>query len=196
MIRSAAPYGLPIVVDDGSCDGTADEARAAGADVVVHQENRGYDEALNSGFARAAALDCDFVITLDADGQHDPAVLGEFVGGVTQGADVVVGIRDRRARWAETAFALVTAGMWGIRDPLCGFKAYRMEVWRELGRFDGYGSIGTELTLFAAKTGKRIRQIPIRTKERNGAPRFGRRLEANVRILRALWLGVWRRPAR
>jgi hypothetical protein len=59
-----------------------------------------------------------------------------------------------------------------------------------VGHFDSYGSIGTELVLYAAKNGKRIAQLPVRTQERIDAPRFGRIFSANRRILYALWMGL------
>jgi glycosyltransferase involved in cell wall biosynthesis len=179
-----------IVVDDGSSDGTGDAARAGGALVVTHAANRGYDAALASGFAVAVKEDVDSVVTMDADGQHDPEALPLFIRAIEAGADVVIGVRDRRQRWAETAFAVVTRVLWGIEDPLCGMKGYRVGVYRRLGHFASYDSIGTELMLFAAKTRMRIVQVPVRTRERIGEPRFGRILSANWVILRALLKGV------
>lgn len=190
VVAGARTFGTAIVVDDGSSDGTGDRAREAGANVVRHPVNRGYDAALNSGFMRAAELGCEYVITMDADGQHDPSILDTFIGALDAGADVVVGVRDRRQRIGETVFARAGNVFWGIRDPLCGMKAYRIGVFEELGYFDGYGSIGTELALFAASSAKRITQVPVHTRDRVDAPRFGRRLSANMRIFRALLLGL------
>lgn len=197
VVAGASRFGAVIVVDDGSSDATGAVAAAAGADVVRHDINRGYDRALNSGFARAAALGCDAAVTLDADGQHDPQLLQQFIAALERDADVVVGVRDRFQRFAERLFARVAFARWGIRDPLCGMKAYRMEIYRELGHFDSYGSIGTELAIYAAVRGRRIVEIPIRTRDRIGASRFGRRLLGNWRILRALLLAQFRarRPA-
>jgi glycosyltransferase involved in cell wall biosynthesis len=194
VVEGARQFGTVIVVDDGSSDGTGAVAAAAGAEVVRHPLNLGYDAALGSGFERAAALSCDAVVTLDADGQHDPQLLAQFIAALETGASVVAGVRDRCQRIAERLFAWVTRIRWGIHDPLCGMKGYQMAVYRELGHFDSYGSIGTELALFAARRGMRLVEIPVRTRERVGAPRFGRRLSANWRILRALILSQipWR----
>lgn len=190
VVSGAARAGTPIVVDDGSTDDTGDRARDAGATVVRHDVNRGYDSALNSGFARAAEIGCEYVVTLDGDGQHDPSIIDRFVAALDAGADIAVGIRHRRQRIGEVLFAWVANARWGLRDPLCGMKAYRIGLYRELGHFDSYGSIGTELALFAAKRGRAIAQIPLSTRERTDAPRFGRRFSANIRILRAMILGM------
>lgn len=196
VVANAATYGVPVVVDDGSSDGTGAAAREAGAEVVRHDVNRGYDGALNSGFARAAELGCLYVVTMDADGQHDPTTIKAFLDSLDAGADVVLGIRDKRQRFAEVLFGWVAYTRWGVRDPLCGMKAYRMDVWRELGHFDSYGSIGTELALFAAVQRKRLSQRAVQTRPRLGTPRFGTRFTANTRILRSLWIGTVRQPAR
>jgi glycosyltransferase involved in cell wall biosynthesis len=190
VVKSAASRGIPIVVDDGSTDTTGDLAAAAGARVVCHESCRGYDQALNSGFARASALGCEYLITMDADGQHDPGVLSAFIRELDAGADAVIGIRDKRQRIAEHIFAWISKIKWTIRDPLCGMKAYRIGVYRELGHFDSYGSIGTELALFAARRGKRIAQVAVKTRDRVDQPRFGRRYQANKRIMRALWVSL------
>ena len=100
---------------------------------------------------------------------------------------MVIGVRNRQQRIAEYVFALVSSLMWGIRDPLCGMKAYRMELYRALGHFDMYGSIGTELAIYAARQHKKIVQIPVLTHDRVDAPRFGRKLSANLQIFKALY---------
>lgn len=193
IVSGTVQYGSPIVVDDGSTDETGILAMEAGAAVIRTVVNLGYDQALNLGFAHAEKLGCEYIITIDADGQHDPAILKSFIQALDDGADVVVGTRDRRQRLAEHIFAWVASPKWGIRDPLCGIKAYRIEAYRALGYFDSYGSIGTELVIHAARNGKNITQISVMTRDRADASRFGWRLSANKKILRALWLGVFPR---
>lgn len=188
VVKAAAGWGQCIVVDDGSTDATGEIAAASGAVVVRHKRNRGYDVAIDSGFREARRLGCDRVVTLDADGQHDPGLVGKLLTALEAGADLAVGVRDRRARWSEHIFAWYTRWRWGLRDPLCGLKAYRIAVYVRLGHFDSYGSIGTELLLFAARRGLRIAQMDFHVADREGRPRFGRRLRANIVILRALLL--------
>lgn len=192
VVEAAGIYGVPIVVDDGSTDDTAELAGQAGAVVVSHEQNRGYDEALNSGFKKAAGLGSEVIITLDADGQHDPSLLQRFIDQIDAGADVVVGIRSRRQRLAEHLFAWYTSHRFGIKDPLCGMKAYRLVVYEALGHFDSYGSIGTELMVFAAKKGYRLDQIPFDVRERKGQSRFGQTLVGHYKIIRAMVLSMWR----
>jgi glycosyltransferase involved in cell wall biosynthesis len=181
-------YGVPIVIDDGSSDDTGAVAAAEGAQVVRHSVNKGYDAALNSGFRKAEELGFEYVISIDADGQHNPLLLEKFCELLDAGADIVVGNRNERARLAEHCFAVLTKIMFGLDDPLCGLKGYRMSIYKDLGHFDSYDSIGTELVLFAVRNGFRMEQVPIIVQDRVGTPRFGRRLYANYKIFRAMFL--------
>ncbi len=186
VVKRSTQYGRVLVVDDGSSDATASAAASAGAEVVRHAVNRGYDAALNSGFERAAALNVDAAITLDADGQHDPETLRDFIGALDRGADLVIGVRDRQQRISERLYALWARMLWGIRDPLCGMKAYRLAVYRDHGCFDSCHSIGTELAICGVARGFRSIQLPVPTRPRTGTSRFASTLRANYRILRAL----------
>lgn len=188
VVAAAGAYGQVIVVDDGSIDETALLAKNSGARVIRHEINKGYDNALDSGFAEAARQGFDVVITLDADGQHDPSLIIRFLHHLDAGADIVLGVRDETPRISEWLFSLYTQNRFGISDPLCGMKAYRMAIYHALGHFDSYQSIGTELMLFAAKHSYRIDQVPFKVRQRHDSPRFGRNLSANWRILRAMAL--------
>jgi glycosyltransferase involved in cell wall biosynthesis len=192
VVSRASAHGVPIVVDDASKDDTKANAEHSGAIVIRHEQNRGYDGALNSGFAAASERDFEFIITMDADGQHDESLIERFLSLLAESADIVVGVRPSRARLSERVFCFVTRKLYGIRDPLCGMKGYRMELYRALGHFDSYGSIGTELTIFAAKHKYRIKQIDVPIARREaGSTRFGRSLKAEWKIFRALLKGLF-----
>ena len=82
-----------IVVNDGSHDRTAEIARAHGAVVVSHVINRGLGASIGTGFEMVKRLGADVVVTLDADGQHDPSEIPLFIQAIENGADVVIGSR-------------------------------------------------------------------------------------------------------
>lgn len=192
VVRAIRPYAYTIVVDDGSVDDTSELARREGAQVMRHPRRRGYDQALETGMRQAAHLNFAFVITMDADGQHRAELIPLFVAELVRGASVVVGVRDKHQRLAEKGFSIVSRMLWGVRDPLCGMKGYGVDVFREAGCFDSYGSIGTELTIRACRSGLPIAQVPVSTQDRVGDARFGAGLKPNLRILRALLLGLLR----
>ena len=99
-VIGAAREHLPvIVVDDGSSDGTADVAREAGATVVEQRPNQGKGAALRAGFRRAIDDGATAILTLDADGQHDPREIPRFLeaGAADPPPDLVIGSRNFRA---------------------------------------------------------------------------------------------------
>src|SRR5439155_662714 len=94
-VAALAECSQVLVVDDGSTDDTAAVARAAGVRVLALPVNRGKGHALVTGFA--ALPDCDAVVTLDADGQHPPECVPDFVRAAEAGADLALGVRVRSA---------------------------------------------------------------------------------------------------
>jgi glycosyltransferase involved in cell wall biosynthesis len=95
VIRAASAHVPVLVVNDGSKDATLAEARATDARVIDQQPNQGKGAALQRGFREALSLGVKAVITLDADGQHDPSEIPLFVERFRQtGADLIIGERD------------------------------------------------------------------------------------------------------
>ncbi|HWS71763.1 MAG TPA: glycosyltransferase family 2 protein, partial [Thermoanaerobaculia bacterium] len=131
-----------LVIDDGSSDGTKDVAEAAGATVVRHEQNRGKGGALKTGFAYAVEHGFDGVITLDADGQHLPRQIPEFIEERrASGADLIIGGRAHlfggmlpRRRMANrfSAWAVAKASRTNIKDSQSGFRFYSSRVLREI----------------------------------------------------------------
>jgi glycosyltransferase involved in cell wall biosynthesis len=136
VVREVLSQGLDldvVVVDDGSPDATADEAARAGAQVVRHPFNLGYGVALHTGYCFARRRGYQRLLQMDADGQHDPAMLQLLVQALDRGADVALGSRyldgkpppSSLARRIGTRFFAWVASRWtGIRitDPTSGFQ--------------------------------------------------------------------------
>ena len=177
-----------IVVDDASADATGAKAQDAGAVVVRNPSNLGYDSSLNRGFAKAAENGAGIIFTFDADGEHRPEDIPAVVEQIASGqSDLVLTMRPHLMHFAERIFALYTRLRFGIRDPLCGFKAYHRRVYDRFGQFDTLKSIGTELALRAIKAGYRASFVPIARETRQDTSRFYARLiRANWRIFRAM----------
>lgn len=128
-----------VVVDDGSTDGTAEAARAAGALVCRLESNLGQGRALRAGYRLASERGAEVIVTMDADGQFDPAELVGLVTPVLAGeADFVNGSRrlgrsettDRVRRAGVVMFAALVSLLCGARitDPANGFRAFRPAV--------------------------------------------------------------------
>ena len=195
VINCISAYGTAVVVDDGSIDNTGKLARIAGALVVSHEVNRGYDLALSSGLEKALNEGFDFAITVDGDGQHEPAYIEMLLGELLDGADLVIGIRNKFQRVSEILFAFIAKLLWGISDPLCGMKGYRLSKLKGVGSLCTYPSIGTELAIRGVRSGWKVRQISVKIRARKGKSRFGAGFYANWLIFRAMHLGIVRAHA-
>ncbi len=193
VVVSASRYGRVIVVDDGSTDETGRIAEDAGAIVVRHTTNQGYDRALASGLRKAIDAGYQYAITVDADGQHRSEAIQQIFVRLSDGAELVVGSRDRHQRVSEVLFSVVSRILWHIADPLCGVKGYNLERLRSVTPLWTYDSVGTELTLVGVRSGWRIDQISVRTNVRLGPSRFGGGIRANWLIFRALAVGMFNR---
>ena len=160
-----------IVVDDGSSDGTTDAARAAGASAVSLPLNRGQGAALRTGYRLALATGAEIVVTMDADGQHQPSELSRLVKPIVDDeADVVNGSRvlgqaDRNAAARELGikvFAqLLSLLTWSrVTDPACGYRAVRTTALRNLEfRQDQFHN--SEFIVEASKKHLRSVEVPV-----------------------------------
>jgi len=172
IIAEAKKYvGNVVLIDDGSSDGTGDVARDAGAIVIRHDVNRGKGGALKSGFLWALDRGLDGVITLDADGQHLPRQIPEFIEERrASGADLIIGGRAHlfggmlpRRRMANrfSAWAVAKASRTNIKDSQSGFRFYSSRVLREIPlRAEGF-DMETEVIIRAGVRGLKVVQIPI-----------------------------------
>ena len=189
VVAGIRPYVSNIVVvDDCSLDATGMVAKRAGALVVRHTQNRGYDKSIDDGFLEAYKQGADIMVTFDADGQHRPEDLKKITDMIVKGeADLVVGQRENITNFGEKIFALYTNFFFKVKDPLSGLKAYSKKVYEAMGHFDTISSIGTQLMIGAVRKGFVLKTVPIIVKEREDNSRFyAKSFKANYKILKAL----------
>lgn len=177
-----------VVVNDCSSDATEILAKNAGAIVVTHKENKGYDASIQDGFDEAVKRGADIFVTFDADGQHNPEDFKKLIDIIREGgADVAIGQRDQITHFGEKLLALYTSSCFGIKDPLCGLKAYSKKAYESVGHFDTIKSIGTQLTIEAVSRGFKLMVVPVTIKERKDSSRFYfGSIKANYKVLKAL----------
>jgi dolichol-phosphate mannosyltransferase len=169
-----------LVVDDGSTDGTFDLISDLNADddrigIIRLRRNFGKSAALAVGLD---ATDADVVITIDGDGQDDPADIAALLNGLDAGFDLVSGWKQDRQdpasrRWASKVFNWFTARFTGVtmHDMNCGFKAYRGECARSI---ELYGEMHRYMPVLASQQGWKVTEVPVNHRPRqHGRSRFG-----------------------
>jgi len=173
VVIGAQRYADVVVVcDDGSSDLTGEIAERLGAEVVRHEKNLGYGAAIRSLFRRARELNADVFVTLDADGQHDPAEIPMVVKPVIDGeADVVIGSRFvdgslahampwyRRIGVKFITRLVNNSSKYGVKDAQSGFRAYSRKALQCLSLLEDGMGVSVEILLNARKCGLKIKEV-------------------------------------
>ncbi len=162
-----------LVVDDGSSDGTAETARAHGAEVLIHAVNRGKGAALMTGFAWAIEQGIDWVFTLDSDGQHLPSDMAGFLDrAAADDIDVIVGTRMDASEgmpWIRKATnrftSAVVSSLAGCRipDSQNGYRLFRVAVLKDLRITTARYDFESEILVRVARRGARVDSVPTAT---------------------------------
>jgi dolichol-phosphate mannosyltransferase len=205
--RAAMPDADILVIDDGSPDGTADQAEKlgevlGGVDVLRRAQKSGLGSAYRAGFRVGLARGYDVMIEMDADLSHDPAVLPELVAAVEHGADLAIGSRyvpgGRIPAWSWHRKMLsrwgnrYAAGVLGlaVNDATAGYRAYTATALKTIDltrvRAEGYG-FQIEMTYRLVRRGGRVVEVPISFVDRvRGTSKMSGRI-----VVEALGLVTW-----
>jgi glycosyltransferase involved in cell wall biosynthesis len=163
-----------LVINDGSTDRTPELlAKTAHAHVITHPVNKGYGAALVSAFGFALDHNVDLLVTMDCDGQHEPARIPVLLEAIDN-ADIVSGSRYLRAfrdnsQAPADRFRInqqITAELnqlygLGITDAFCGFKAYRREALARLHITEAGWGMPLQLWVQAARLRLRVKEVAV-----------------------------------
>lgn len=198
--------GEVIVVDDGSTDETP-RVLASRDDVsVLHLDrNCGYGCALRCGFRVAWDLGITRLVTMDCDGQHEPAHIPQFLSALENGSDIISGSRylptsssvgvappQRQAINVRVTKMINEATGWELTDSFCGFKAYRMEALEGMTLTEPGYALPLELWARAYWRGLVVREIPVERIYCDHNRSFGPGLDDGEARF-SYYVDVWRR---
>jgi glycosyltransferase involved in cell wall biosynthesis len=176
VLQEVKRYAADIlVVNDGSTDRTAELlTKYPDLHVVTHEKNRGYGAALVSAFQYALKTQCEVLVTMDCDGQHEPARIPVLLEAIHD-ADIVSGsryLRDFRQdtlptpadrRYINETITRELNELLGLHltDAFCGFKAYRVEKLAKLRITETGWGMPLQVWVQAAKLGLRVKEVGV-----------------------------------
>ncbi|MEM0505895.1 MAG: glycosyltransferase family 2 protein [Thermosphaera sp.] len=170
ILRTKKHVDKIIVCDDGSTDMTAEIAEALGAEVIRHDRNMGYGAAISSLFRKAKHENPDIMITLDADGQHDPDDIPLLIQPILSGeADIVIGSRfltseDEAPKYRKLGIKIINlltgVGDINITDSQSGFRAYSRKALQKIFPVEMGMGASTEIILKAVQSRLKLKEVP------------------------------------
>ena len=171
VVRQAKKYvDNAVVVDDGSRDGTVEEAKKSGAIVLKHLVNLGKGAALKTGCDYAIKNKADIIVAIDADAQHNPKEIPKFIGAVKM-HDVAIGYRKlnmsmpfilRFGNWFINKTIRFLYGV-KIKDSQCGYRAFTSEAYGKLRWKASDYSMESEMIAKIGKHRLSYAEVPIET---------------------------------
>lgn len=189
-----------LIVDDGSTDRTYQLAKESGANCLQHKKNKGKGEALKTGFEYAVQQGYSGVITLDADLQHDPKFIPEFIGEAQKGtSDVLVGTRHIElktmpfSRWLTNNVTSIIVSILGdtkVRDSQSGYRYISTEVLKAVRLSTKKYELESEILIKAGRKGFKIAPVPISTIY-HGSKSFINPLVDTGRFIKLMWKSLF-----
>jgi glycosyltransferase involved in cell wall biosynthesis len=177
-IRTHMPSIDILVINDGSTDKTSEIARSANVFVIDLPYNIGYGGAIQTGFRFAVEYNYEYVITIDADGQHEPSSIKNLIDAMEkENADVVIGSRfidgDYKMpffrKLGSRIFSIIAILYTGTKftDPTSGFQLLNRKAFKHLAEFDNYPLDYPDVNIIMAlhKMKFKVVEAPVKMKE-------------------------------
>ena len=189
-----APEVDLVVVNDGSTDHTSEIARRAGAFVIDLPYNMGVGAAMRTGYKYARRADYDYAMQVDSDGQHDPTCIPDLIAG--SGEYNVSGPR----KWAMSLLShlFTRAAKTPFTDVTSGFKIANRRGIKFYCKYLPAEYLGDtiDVTAMAIRQGLRVKQTPVRMRERQGGTPSSGPVKSAIYLVRSLfayWISMNRK---
>ena len=207
VLKSKRYVDEVLVVDDGSADDTAKIAMDAGAVVISHKTNCGKSKAIKTGFKYAMRRNFDYVVTIDGDGQHNPAEISVILGHLmNNGHDISIGLRSGNGtempfwrkigkRTLDYATSFGNGGY--VTDSQCGFRAFNKKAIKSITpRLNGGDfSVESEQLIKAHELGLGVTHTNVTCKYKNLDTSTKNPTSHGISVLSyVIWLVAERRP--
>jgi len=174
LIEDVKKYAKNIlVIDDGSQDKTVDILKETRVNYLVHEKNAGKGASLVDGFKYLLGKDFDYILTMDADGQHAPEDIPAFISAAAQtDAGIVVGNRmsdtsamplDRYLTNRFTSWVISRMAHQKISDSQCGFRLISKKVLESVDIKTKNYDTESEILIKASRNGFKITEVPVKT---------------------------------
>ena len=191
VIKQSLKYGEVVVIDDGSTDNTLKISKKNGAKTIKNKNNLFYDKTLNVGFEYAKKKKFKYIVTVDADGEHDLKMIPIFFKLLNDGYDLILGKRNKLPRFSEKLASFVYKKKYNICDLYCGMKGYNLKWVRKFKVFDRFNSLGTDLaTRIIKNKNSKYKEIIVKTNLRKDTPRIGNIFSGNYKVFRSFILNL------
>lgn len=195
--RTKSAVGFVLVVDDGSGDGTDEQALAAGAEVFLHDRNLGKGAAIKSGLRHLARSGFDYVMILDGDGQHRPEEIADFVAAAKADESVRLWLGNRMSdtramplvrRLTNRFMSWLLSRVCGqhMPDSQCGFRLVHRSLVPLLDCESSAFDFESEMLIRVSRAGQRIGAVPITTVYRDEVSSIRPARDA-IRFFRMIW---------
>lgn len=201
IVSKSCEFATVIVVDDGSTDNTYKLAKDAGAVVLSHNKNLGYGKSIADLFLYAKEKKYQFLITLDADGQHEPKEIPKFIEQIKNGADIVLGNRflckSNIPNYRKLGIKVINS-LTNVNDSQCGFRLFNKRAIDTIANniYEKGMGVSVEILKVAQLNNLKITEIPCLIqygKESHSQNPLSHGFDV---ILALFWSIIWDKPSK
>ena len=178
-------YGNVLVINDGSTDETQKIINQFKCQYIKNEKNLGYEKSIIKGLKFFINNNFDYILTFDADGQHDVEDLKKILKfGIDK--QLIICSRKKLNRFSEYFLSIYFYFKYKVKDPLSGMKLFKVDILKEieLDNFDKNFMVDLIQHLLIKKVS--FINVDISTKDRIDKPRVGNNFKANIKILKVL----------